>query len=164
MYRIALATAADIAPITALLQANAPEQGGSLTGSFADSQVRSMIESGMPVIVAYRVSHLAGVMISTPMEAPSQPPVITAMRKAWPGRPDAYIYGPVCIATSERRRGLLPILYASLVEQLPGREAVLFIRHDNIGSLRAHRSLGMHEVAEFTLDSVKYVVFSNMAG
>lgn len=89
------------------------------------------------------------------------PPVVQAMLAAWPGGEDAYTYGPVCIAGSERGQGLLAGLYAALQQHYPGREAILFIRRDNAASLRAHERLGMHEVAGFALDGVDYAVFSD---
>ena len=81
------------------------------------------------------------------------------MLRAYPGSPDAYIYGPICIAESERGRGLAAELFAAQRVQLGGRECVTFIRHDNARSLRAHAKMGMREVAEFTHgDNVLVVV------
>jgi predicted GNAT family acetyltransferase len=41
-----------------------------------------------------------------------------------------------------------------------GREGILFIRRDNPASLRAHRKMGMREVAGFVLGGIDYVVLS----
>ncbi|GKS68540.1 hypothetical protein W03_05440 [Nitrosomonas sp. PY1] len=120
-----------------------------------------MVESGMPIVVAYRGSYLAGVLFSAAMDAPSQSPAVIAMRETWSGQTGAYIYGPVCVAPTERGQGLLVKMYASLVDQLPNREAVLFIRQDNIASIRAHKSLGMHQVAQFRFDDNEYLIFSD---
>src|SRR5574337_1411408 len=75
----------------------------------------------------------------------------------------APLYGPACIAATERGRGLLSKLYNALKERHPGREAILFIRRDNGASLRAHKRLGMREVAGFVLDGEEFAVFSDRA-
>ena len=84
-----------------------------------------------------------------------------AMLAAWPGRADAYVYGPVCVERNARAQGVLEALYAKLVALFPGREAILFIRADNPRSLRAHLRLGMHEVARFEFGSDLFIVLSN---
>jgi len=161
-YDISLASAVDVDDISALLQANAPSQGGSLTGEFPPDKVGKMILGGMPVVVARREGRVVGVLFSAAVDA-SAPPVVRAMLAAWPGGPMSYVYGPVCIADTERGRGLLPQLYAVLKERLPGREAILFIRRDNLASIRAHERLGMREVAGYLFDGSEYVVFSSNA-
>ncbi|WP_248805251.1 GNAT family N-acetyltransferase [Pseudomonas sp. MWU13-2100] len=161
MYRINLATAADIEGIAQLLQANAPSQGGSLTGEFPLDKVRQMALGGSPVVVASRDDRVVGVLFSAAKDMHPAPPSIKAMLKAWPGTPDAYVYGPACIASTERGQGLLPRLYAQLQQHCPGREAILFIRRDNSASLRAHERLGMREVAGFTLEGDEYAVLSD---
>lgn len=164
MYKIALATAQDIDGITALLQINAPSRGGSLTGEFPRDKVTKMALDGAPVVVAHRDGHVVGVLFSSAKDKPSKPPPVHAMLTAWPGSPDAYLYGPVCIAAAERGQGLLAKLYSAIRHYYPGQEAVLFIRRDNTASLRAHQRLGMHEVAGFVLDGADYAVFSDRDG
>jgi hypothetical protein len=160
MYAIELARAADLDGITSLLHANSPSQGGSLTGEFPREKVAVMAMSGSPVAVAHRDGRVVGVLFSAAKDAPA-PPSVRAMLAAWPGQPDAYVYGPACIAESERGQGLLAQLYAALRTHCPQREAVLFIRGDNIASMRAHKRLGMREVARFTLDDADYAVLSD---
>ncbi|NWB91232.1 GNAT family N-acetyltransferase [Pseudomonas agarici] len=161
MYRIHLATAADIEGIAQLLQANSPSQGGSLTGEFPLDKVRQMALGAAPVVVASRDDTIVGVLFSAAKDIHPAPPSIQAMLRAWPGTPDAYVYGPACIATTERGQGLLPRLYAQLQQHYPGREAILFIRRDNDASLRAHERLGMREVAGFILEGDEYAVLSD---
>jgi predicted GNAT family acetyltransferase len=60
--------------------------------------------------------------------------------------PDCYLYGPVCVAESERGKGLARALFEELRARLPGRPAMLFVRADNAASLRAHRKMGMHDL------------------
>lgn len=161
-YLVSTAKTADIDAITALLQANSPSQGGSLTGEFSLEKVATMVDGVSPVIVARRVADgpVAGVLFSA-APATVQAPVVLAMLAAYAGSDNAYVYGPVCIADSERGQGLLALLYAALRAQHGGAEAVLFIRRDNIGSLRAHERLGMHEVAGFVFDGAQFAVYSD---
>jgi hypothetical protein len=160
MYTIELVCAADLDGITTILHANSPSQGGSLTGEFPREKVALMAMGGSPVVVARRDGRVVGVLFSAAKDGPA-PPSVRAMLAAWPGQPDAYVYGPACIAESERGQGLLAQLYAALRSHCPGREAVLFIRGDNIASMRAHERLGMHVVAGFALDGADYAVLSD---
>ncbi len=161
MYNIHLATTADIEGIAQLLQAYSPSQGGSLTGEFPPDKVRQMALGDAPVVVASRDDTIVGVLFSAAKDMHPAPPSIQAMLRAWPGTPDAYVYGPACIATTERGQGLLRWLYAQLQQHYPGREAILFIRRDNGASLRAHERLGMREVAGFILEGDEYAVLSD---
>ncbi|WP_250627464.1 GNAT family N-acetyltransferase [Pinirhizobacter soli] len=161
MYDIACATEVDIDGIAALLQENAPSRGGSLTGEFPRDKVAGMALGDSPVIVARRDGNVVGVLFSSSKGNASAPPSVRAMLAAWPGDADAYVYGPACIADSERGQGLLAKLYAGLQHHLPGREAVLFIRADNEASIRAHQRLGMRHVADFTLEGHPYQVLSD---
>ncbi|QXI28272.1 GNAT family N-acetyltransferase [Pseudomonas vanderleydeniana] len=163
MYSINLATAADIEGIAQLLQANAPSRGGSLTGEFPLEKVRQMALGSSPVVIALRDDTVVGVLFSAAKDAQPAPPSIKAMLAAWPGSPDAYVYGPACVAATERGQGLLAQLYTQLQRYQQGREAILFIRRDNTASLRAHARLGMHEVASFTLEGEEYAVLSDTA-
>ncbi|PHV51223.1 N-acetyltransferase [Janthinobacterium sp. BJB301] len=161
-YLVSTAQAADIDSITALLQANSPSQGGSLTGEFSRDKVASMADGASPVIVARRAADgsVVGVLFSA-APAAAQAPVVLAMLAAYADSGNAYVYGPVCIADSERGQGLLALLYSAMREQHAGKEAVLFIRRDNPGSLRAHERLGMYEVAAFDFDGAQFAVYSD---
>jgi L-amino acid N-acyltransferase YncA len=161
-YLVSTAQTADIDAITLLLQANSSSQGGSLTGEFSRDKVASMANGASPVIVARRVADgpVVGVLFSA-ATATVQAPVVLAMLAAYAGRENAYVYGPVCIADSERGQGLLALLYSAMREQHGGAEAVLFIRRDNIGSVRAHERLGMREVAAFAFDGAQFAVYSD---
>ena len=161
-YLVSTAQTADIDAITLLLLANSPSQGGSLTGEFSRDKVASMADGASPVIVARRVADgpVVGVLFSA-ATATVQAPVVLAMLAAYAGRENAYVYGPVCIANSERGQGLLALLYATMHAQHGCAEAVLFIRRDNIGSLRAHERLGMREVAAFAFDGAQFAVYSD---
>lgn len=158
---IGLAGPADVGELQWLLESNAPSHGGTLTGEFPREKVERWVASGMPVVVARDVSGIAGVLFSA--ERSDASPVVAAMLRAWPGHSLAYVYGPVCIAARARGRRLPERLYAELRRLLPGREALLFIRRDNLASLRAHARLGMLQVAAFEHDETSYVVLSDGA-
>lgn len=161
MHVIRLATLADLEGIAQLLQENAPSQGGSLTGEFPTEKVAAMLSAAICTVVAVREDKLVGVLFSTDAHRLADAPPVQAMLRAWPGSPGAYVYGPVCVAQTERGTGLPRKLYASLRQALSGREAILFIREDNAASLTAHLRLGMREVASFTLDGLAYSVLSD---
>jgi hypothetical protein len=142
-------TAENVAAVAALLQANQASSGGALTGDFPNEKVTQMLQQDSPVISAWEGEELQGVLFTAPASTAAHVPVLAAMRAAWPGREDDYLYGPVCIAQSARGKGVLPQLYAALQRHLPGRAAVLFITDDNVTSRRAHERLGMRAVASF---------------
>lgn len=159
--RRARLTSEEVEQVTHLLQANQSDNGGALTGNFPAEQVRQMIAQPSPVIGAWQGERLLGVLFTAEASAADHVPVLAAMRAAWPGRADDYLYGPVCIAADARGQGVLPQLYAELQRQLPGRAAVLFITDDNIASQRAHRRLGMREVAAFTWQGRRCRVYTD---
>ena len=161
MYNITLAIASDVDGISALLQNNSPSRGGALTGEFPRDKVAKMALSEAPVVVAHRDDQVVGVLFSSARNKSSQPASIQAMLAAWPGGPEAYVYGPACIAATERGRGILAKLYSAIQQYYPGHEAILYVRRDNTISLRAHERLGMREVAGFFLDGVDYAVLSD---
>lgn len=163
VYTIQPISPNDIDEVTWLMQANSPSQGGTLTGEFPRDKVEHMALNGSPVLVARRDGLLAGVLFTSSRSDPSLPPIIQAMLNAWPGSRDAYLYGPVCIAASERGRHLLEQMYQVLKRQCPAREAILFIRRDNLASIKAHLRLGMHDVASFSFQGHEYAVFSDAA-
>ena len=88
----------------------------------------------------------------------AQVPIVAAMLRAYPGSSGAYLYGPICVAESERGHGLALGLFAALRERLRGREGIAFIRRDNAASRQAHAKMGMREVAEYEHDGVPLVV------
>ena len=104
---------------------------------------------------------MVGYLISASRQAYADVPVVAAMLRSYPGAsPDAYVYGPVCVADEARGLGLAGAMFAALRARLPGREGVLFIRRDNAASLRAHERMGMREVAAFTHGDVEMVVLA----
>jgi L-amino acid N-acyltransferase YncA len=149
----------DIAGILELQRENLPERGGALSAEYSGQWFAQAI-AAMPVIVARRGAAVVGFLAVSPFAAYADVPIVQAMARAYPASADAYLYGPVCVAASERGRGIAGKLFAALRRELPGREGVLFIRRDNPASLRAHAKMGMREVAEFTHDGVAHVVLA----
>src|SRR5262245_36004673 len=147
-YEIALATHEDIAGILDLQEANLRERGGTLSVRFPREWFEAALDD-MPVLVARKGGRVVGYLVSSSPVSQAHVPIIQAMLRAYPGPPDAYLYGPICIAESERGQDLPATLMSALAVQLPGRQGITFIRRDNTRSVRAHAKIGMRQVAEF---------------
>jgi L-amino acid N-acyltransferase YncA len=158
-YEIALATEGDLDGILDLQEENLPHRGGALSARFSREWFEAALET-MPVVVARRDGQLVGYLVSSPIDAYAGVAVVDAMLRVHRGTPEAYIYGPICVAGGERGRGLAGAMFEALRARLPGREGILFIRRDNAASLRAHVRMGMEEVAEFTHDGSAFAVLS----
>ena len=156
---ITVATPDDIGGILALQDANAPDRGGTLSAAFSADWFAATI-ADMPVIVAVRDGGIVGFLVSAKFRAHADVPIVQAMRRAYAGTADLILYGPVCVAARERGSGLAGRMFATLRQQLPGREGILFIRRDNAASLRAHAKMGMVEVAAFDHAGIAHAVFS----
>jgi L-amino acid N-acyltransferase YncA len=156
-YDIDVAAQDDIAGILELQERNLRSNGGALSVPFSAEWFESAI-TDMPIIVARREGRIVGYVVSTPLTAQAHNSIIQAMLRSYPGSPGAYNYGPICVAESERGRGLAGAMFQVLRTRLPTREGVTFIRRDNTASLKAHTRMGMRERAEFTQEGVAYVV------
>ncbi len=155
---IGLARPFDIQGMIDLQGQNLPARNGKLSVEFT-RKVFEAAMADMPVIVARRECCVIGYVLSSSLAANMHIPIIQAMIHVYPLPSGTYIYGPICVAASERGRGLAGRLFEALRARLPGRQGVTFIRRDNIVSLRAHVRIGMHEVAEFAYDEVVHAVF-----
>lgn len=103
---------------------------------------------------------IVGYLVASPVEAQSFIPIVQALLKVYTSAPGAYIYGPICVAESERGRGLAGALHQAAHENLRRRDGFTFIRSDNAPSLRAHAKMGMHFAVEFTHGGVRYTVMT----
>lgn len=159
MPEIALATRDDIAGMLDLQEQNLLDQGGLLTVRLPRAFMEAALND-LPQIVARRDEKIVGYLLTGSRTALAQFPIIQAMFHAYPGSPDAYVYGPICVADGERGHGLARALFAELCGRLPGRECVTFVRRDNIASLRAHLKMGMKDVASFVHDGVAQAVLT----
>jgi L-amino acid N-acyltransferase YncA len=152
---VSLATPDDVSGILDLQERNLANRGGSLSVPFSRDWFETAVADAQ-VIVARSNGRVAGYLVFCSFAAQAHVPLVQAMLQVYPGTPDAY--GPICVAESERGRGLAAAMFAALRAQLPEREGVAFIRRDNTTSRLAHQKMGMREVAEFTHDGVVFVV------
>lgn len=163
MIETSVAEASDAGRVSALLTANDADRGGALMGAWPSDVIARRIAAGQPIVIAIDENNrLLGALLTSEKAFDVAPPV-RAMLQAYPGDADAYVYGPVCIATEARGRGVLAALYARARAIHAGREAILFIREDNPRSLQAHLRLGMRVVAHFKLGDAGFNVLSDKA-
>jgi len=156
-YEIALAIPPDIPGILALQDANQPDRGGILSVRFPHKWIQAAI-ANEAIVVARRGGKIAGYVVSGELSAQAHVPVVQAMIRAYAPPPNTYLYGPICVAQSERGRGLAGALFDALRARFPGRDSITFIRRDNQVSRRAHAKMGMTEVAAFVHEGVEQMV------
>jgi predicted GNAT superfamily acetyltransferase len=159
-YEIAVATPADVPGIFELQQKNLISNGGALIHSWSPDWFETCLKE-TPIIVVRRGGKVVAYLVSSTPQAQMDLNAIVATVKAYPGGPGAYLYGPVCVAESERGQGLPAAMFAALRAQLPGREAITFIRAANTASRKAHAKLGMREVAETKAGDIDLIVLSH---
>jgi len=158
-YDITLATPDDIPGMLALQDANLPDKGGSLSVRLTEDWFRDTILE-KSIVVARCNSKVIGYVMGTALEANAHIAIIQAMLRAYPASPDCYVYGPICVAKSERGKGLARALFEELRSLIPGRPAMLFVRADNPSSLQAHRKMGMRELGTFDNEGVRYMALT----
>lgn len=158
-YDISLATPDDVSGIIVLQEPNLPANGGTLSvRQPADWFTKAILEKS--VVVARRDGKVVGYVLGTSLAANAHKAIIQAMLSAYPAPSEYYLYGPVCVAESERGRGLARAMFEELRARLPGRPAMLFVRADNAASLRAHQKMGMRDLGTFMNDGVPYVALT----
>ena len=156
---IACATERDLQGIMSLQAENQPECGGTLSASFPKSLFAAIMRE-TPVIVARKRNRIIGYLVSSTKKMNAEIPIINAMLEAYAGTMDSHVYGPICVKSEERGKGLAQAMFKELQRLKSAREYVLFIRGDNFASLRAHRKMGMREVADFIFRENNYIVLS----
>jgi len=154
---IGRATAGDIAGILDLQERNLRKNGGALSVPMTRGWLEAAIDS-MPIMVARRGGQVVGYVVSSSRDDQGDDPILHGMLQAYPGSPGAYIYGPICVASSERGKGVARAMVQALRAELPRREGFTFIRADNAVSRKVHAGMGMREAATFTVADVAYVV------
>lgn len=150
---------ADLDGILALMAANQPARGGRLSACLPRERLLAMLHD-LPFVVARRHGEVIGFLLTCSREMNADVPVIRAMLTAYPGDADAYVYGPICVATDARGKGVALAMFNRLRRCLPGREGILFIRQDNPASLNAHARMDMREVACFDFNGMAHRVFA----
>jgi hypothetical protein len=103
-HEIDLAKESDLDDILDLQERNLPPHG-MLSARLSRAWFEAAI-AAMPVIVARRHGRLVGYLASAPLAASADVSVIEAMPRAYRAAPDAYVFGPICVAKAERGRGL----------------------------------------------------------
>jgi len=156
---IGLATVDDVAGILDLQEQNLRKNGGALSVPLSRDWLDAAIGGGgMPIVVARRGGRVVGYVVSSPLDAQSDDPILNGMLQTYPGSLGSYVYGPICVAESERGKGVARTMFRVLRAQLPRREGFTFIRADNAVSRKVHAGMGMREAAHFTVSGVAYVV------
>jgi Acetyltransferase (GNAT) family len=149
VYEISLGTLNDIPGILTLQELNLPDSGGSLSVRLtADWFKHAILENS--VVVGRRNGSVVGYVLGTSLAAQAHIAIIQAMLRAFPAPPDCYIYGPVCVADTERGKGLANAMFEELQTHMGGRPAMTFMRSDNAPSQRAHQKMGMQVLGTFT--------------
>jgi ribosomal protein S18 acetylase RimI-like enzyme len=158
-YDISLATLNDIAGVLTLQEPNLPDNGGNLSvRQPADWFKRAVGEKSL--IVARRDGQVVGYVLGTSLAAKAHVRIIQSMLRAFPPPPDCYLYGPVCVAETERGKGLAGAMFEKLQAHMGGRPAMVFVRADNEPSLRAHRKMGMRDLGPFLNNGEQYIALS----
>lgn len=156
-YQISVATSEDIPDILVLQAENQISRGGALSIEFPARWFEHAVKD-LPIVVARRAGRLVGFLVASSRAATAHLELPQAKYRAYPGDPDAYNSGPLCVAASERGRGLVTMLFDAQRSLLSGREGVAFIRKDNETSRAVHAKQGFREVTDFSHAGVDYVV------
>ena len=101
---IALATRGDIVGILDLQEQNLLGRGGLLSVRLPGAFIEAALDD-LPQIVARRDGKIVAYLLAGSRSVHAQTPIIKAMFRAYSGSHDAYIYGPICVAESERGHG-----------------------------------------------------------
>ena len=159
--QIKLATQSDLAGILKLQSENQSSQGGSLSAELKPEQIQEMM-SDMPQIVALVNNEVVGFLLTTSQAVNKKRnvPIVDVMFTSYSGNSDSYIYGPVCVSNTQRGKGLAQLMFKELLNQVPNREGVLFIKSDNESSLRAHEKMGIKKVSSFVFNNASFDVFA----
>ena len=159
---ISLATPDDIPGILALQEPNLPDSGGSLSVRLTEDWFKQA-EADKSVVVGRRSDKVVGYVLGTSLAAKAHVPIIQAMLRAFPPPPNCYLYGPVCVAETERGKGLAGAMFKELQIHMNGRPAMTFVTADNDLSLRAHDKMGMQQLGKFVNGAVTYIALKYTA-
>jgi L-amino acid N-acyltransferase YncA len=158
-YEISLAIPADLPGILALQEANLPDNGGSLSVRQSEDWFRNAILE-RSIVVCRSNGVVVGYVLGTSLTAKAHIPIIQAMLQAFTAKQGCYLYGPVCVAETERGKGLAGAMFKELQTYMPSRSAMTFVRADNEKSRRAHDKMGMRELGPFMSGGESYIALS----
>lgn len=161
---IKVATINDLDGIIKLQTANQASQGGTLSGGSTGNQIQEMM-SDMPQIVAIANNEIVGFLLTTSQAVNNNRkiPIVDAMSATYKGSANSYIYGPICVSQTQRGKGLAQLMFQELLKLEPNREGILFIKSDNIASLKAHEKMGMHKVSGFHFNNADFDVYAYLS-
>ena len=167
-------SSADLPAVLALQEANlfanltqAQRQEGFLSAAFTEHHFRQMARE-VAVLIADDGGDICAYLCASSVAFNRQFPLLAAMIATFDGvrflgrtlaSQRTFIYGPVCVARSHRRRGLLRGLYDALRRELAGGydAGVGFVAKDNERSLAAHSDgLGMTIAGDFAFGDKQY--------
>lgn len=169
--------AADLPGVLTLQEANlfhaldeTQRREGWLSVAFEPGQFTAMARD-LALIVAHDGAGVQGYLCAAGNDAGVRVPLLASMlehaaRLGFLGRPLArqrtFVYGPVCVAQGQRRKGVLRGMYQRLRDELTGDfdAGVLFIAKGNAPSLHAHDALGASIVGDFRHDGRDYWILA----
>src|SRR5262249_7510762 len=121
-HEIVFGTPDDIPGILTIQEANLPHNGGTLSVRLsADWFQRAIIEKSL--IVCRRESAVVGYLFGVSLASWGNVPIIKAILCAFPPQPDFYLYGPICVAETERGKGVAGAMFEELKARRRGRPA-----------------------------------------
>ncbi|MFM9161923.1 MAG: N-acetyltransferase family protein [Methylocystis sp.] len=153
------ATLSDVSAIRELQQNNLREVGGTLSASLPSSIIEQMTQD-LPAIVAVCDDSVVGYLLMSEPKKTFGQPIIKAMLEAYPIEEGTIIYGPICVSSKLRGKGVAQGLWDELRRTIPKLKCVCFIRQDNTASIHAHTKLGMKEAASFIYNNAEHIVFT----
>ncbi|MCC9063520.1 GNAT family N-acetyltransferase [Flavobacterium piscisymbiosum] len=161
---IKVATINDLDEIIKLQTANQTSQGGTLSGGLTAHQIQEMI-TDMPQIIAVINNEIVGFLLTTSQNVNNnrKVPIVDAMSASYKGSPHSYIYGPICVSQNQRGKGLAQLMFQELLKLEPNREGILFIKSDNLPSLKAHEKMGIHKVSNFHFNNADFDVYAYLS-
>jgi hypothetical protein len=77
-------------------------------------------------VVGCRNGKVVGYVSGTSLAAKAHVAIIQTMLRAFPPSLDCYLYGPVCVADTERGKGLAGAMFKTLQKHKNGRPAMTF--------------------------------------
>jgi len=158
---IKVATINDLDGIIKLQNANQTSRGGTLSGGLTASQIKEMM-TDMPQIIAIINNEIVGFLLTTSQAVNNnrQVPIVDAMTASYTGSPNSYIYGPICVSENHRGKGLAQLMFQELLKLEPNREGILFIKSDNLPSIKAHEKMRMRKVSNFNFNNADFDVYA----
>jgi hypothetical protein len=144
---------------------------GYLSARFSRAQFERM-NADVAVVAATQGDRVAGYLCASSVDFNRQFPLLAAMIRCYDdvtfrGRSlaeqNTFVYGPVCVARTDRGSGVLRGMFDELRREVAGRfdAGACFVAAGNARSLAAHQQgLGMLRVAEFEFQQRGYHILA----